>query len=243
MLRCMVPAQTSGKARPVPALAGLLAAMWLLGVCNPAQAQQADPEEPPAAAGGLGDLDALLGIEPEERPGADGDRGAEAEALDAIEGDLDRALDGQEVAQAFEDAVALMDDSARLLDGGGNTGIETQRLQAEAIRKLDVLIQNAQQQQQQQQSQSQQQQQQQQNQPNQQQQQQQQQQGDNQQEQEPPAGQDAQLAEAQAADLARWGALPARVRDALIQGADERFSTLYRRMTEQYFERLAEESP
>ncbi len=217
----------------------------LVGGVMAASALGQDASEPalptdPDAPAGLGDLDALLGVEPDAaRPG----QGAETGALDAIESELERALDGEAVAQTFEDAVRLMNDSAQRLAGMKDTGIDTQRMQAEAIRKLEVLIKNAQQQQQQSQSQQQQQQQQQQNQPNQQQQeQQQQQQGDNQQEMQPPGRQDGELAEAAAADLARWGALPARMRDALLQGADERFSTLYRGLTEKYFERLAEDA-
>jgi hypothetical protein len=200
-------------------------------------------EKPAEPSTGLGNLDELLGLEPAaEQPGQNTSGEAQAEALDAIEGELDRALSGQEASQAFEDAVALMQDSARRLASRRDAGIDTQRMQAEAIRKLDVLIQNAQQQQQQQQQQSQQQQQQQQQQPNQQQQQQQQQQGDNQEEMTPPAQQDAQFTAGQESDLAAWGSLPARMRDALLQGASERFSTLYRGMTEKYFEQLAEET-
>jgi len=38
-----------------------------------------------------------------------------------------------------------------------------------------------------------------------------------------------------------WGSLPARVREDLLEGLDERFSPLYREMTESYYQRLAEE--
>lgn len=38
-----------------------------------------------------------------------------------------------------------------------------------------------------------------------------------------------------------WGSLPARVREDLLEGLDERFSPLYREMTESYYRRLAEE--
>jgi len=38
-----------------------------------------------------------------------------------------------------------------------------------------------------------------------------------------------------------WGKLPARVRQDLQEGLDERFSPLYRDMTEDYYRRLAEE--
>jgi len=224
----------------------LMAMIPLVGVCSPLSAQDnsapkpapianADPEKTPPA--GLGNLDDLLGLERQDRREGDSSRG---EALDAIEGELDRALSGQEVTQAFQDAVALMGDSARRLSQRRDAGIDTQRMQTEAIRKLETLIEAAQQQQSQQQQQQQGQQQQQQ--PNQQQQQQQREQrGDNQDEMMPPGAQDAQLNPGQAADLAAWGALPARMRDALLQGASDRFSTLYRGMTERYFQQLAEE--
>ena len=39
-----------------------------------------------------------------------------------------------------------------------------------------------------------------------------------------------------------WGNLPPRVRDELLQGLSERFSPVYREMTEAYYRRLAEEA-
>lgn len=39
-----------------------------------------------------------------------------------------------------------------------------------------------------------------------------------------------------------WGNLPPRLRDELLQGVNERSSALYRRLTDAYFRRLAEES-
>ncbi len=38
-----------------------------------------------------------------------------------------------------------------------------------------------------------------------------------------------------------WGHLPARLRAELMQGLDERFSPIYKRLTEAYYRRLAEE--
>ena len=38
-----------------------------------------------------------------------------------------------------------------------------------------------------------------------------------------------------------WGNLPPRVRDELQQGLSEPFSSIYERLTEQYYQRLAEE--
>ena len=39
-----------------------------------------------------------------------------------------------------------------------------------------------------------------------------------------------------------WGNLPPRVRDELLQGSAERFSPIYRVLTEEYYRRLAEEN-
>lgn len=42
--------------------------------------------------------------------------------------------------------------------------------------------------------------------------------------------------------LNEWGSLPVRLRKQLMQGMEDRFSSLYRNLTEQYYRRLAEES-
>lgn len=189
-------------------------------------------------ASGLGYLDALLGLEPAP------DRGAEREAISEVE--LDRRLRGREAQQAFVQAVQQMEESATRLGNFQDTGIVTQRLQEEVIAKLDVLIRSAEEQQRQQSqsqqsqagSQSQQQQAQQQTDQTQAQQ---QSTGDprgNQQQGTPTA---AELAGAIESASAAWGALPPRVREALLQGLSERFSELYAQQTEAYFRRLAEE--
>ena len=38
-----------------------------------------------------------------------------------------------------------------------------------------------------------------------------------------------------------WGNLPPRLRDELLQGLEDRFSPLYRDLTELYYQRLAED--
>lgn len=43
--------------------------------------------------------------------------------------------------------------------------------------------------------------------------------------------------------LGLWGNLPPRLRDQLLQGLEDRFSSLYQNLTEQYYQRLAEENP
>ena len=41
---------------------------------------------------------------------------------------------------------------------------------------------------------------------------------------------------------AAWGALPDRLRGALLQGVADQYSALYERLTERYYQRLAEEA-
>lgn len=41
--------------------------------------------------------------------------------------------------------------------------------------------------------------------------------------------------------LSEWGNLPPRLRDQLLQGLEDRFSNLYKQMTEKYYQRLGEQ--
>lgn len=195
-----------------------------------AAAEPADEVEPT--------LDELLGIEEED--GASGD--------DATSVDLDRKLSGQEIGEAFDQAVRLMGDAAERVGKNSDVSVATQRVQEDALKRLDQLIasiEQNQQQQQQQQSQNQKQQQQQQ-QPSQQQ----QQAGKERREGkasdsneiDPPGLREGALGEGVESAKAAWGSLPARVRDMLVQGVSDRFSSTYRQMTEEYYKRLAEES-
>ncbi|MEN0019248.1 MAG: hypothetical protein AAF747_00025 [Planctomycetota bacterium] len=238
-----------------------LAPAWLalvvaagLATAQPATEPQAEPaEEPaeePAADQPLPGLDELLGLDEDEaEPGTDevADEGADDYVDRALAGE-----DGRSQPERFERAVDLMSRAGARLGASRDAGLATQRIQEDILRSLDDLIDEAQrrqQQQQQQQQGGQQQQGQQQSQPNQpraqqqqgQQQESQQAQGEGEQESMPPGRQDGALNDPEAADLAAWGNLPARLRDALVQGTNETFSTLYRRMTEQYYRRLAEE--
>ncbi len=197
--------------------------------------QPTDKQDAPGPA--LPGLDELLGI---DGPTSDG-----ARALpDPAERDLDRELSGEQVAEAFTRAVMLMGETADRLQIARDTSLTTQRMQEQIIRDLDTLIAQAEQNQQQQQQQgastssqpnSQQQ-------PNQPQPGQQPGQGDNRGEVSPPAQQAADLRPEENPDLASWGNLPERVRDALFQGAADQFSAVYRGMTEAYYRRLAEEA-
>lgn len=196
----------------------------------------AQPDPQPASP--LPSLDELLGlVEPGTQPPAD------------AASDLDRALSGEQAARdPFEAAVDLIQRSHTRLDTVADAGVATQRLQADALARLDQVIEQArarQQQSQQSSSSSSSSSQQQQEQPNQQRQAQSQQQ----------PGQSESNAEAMAPGLqgvtngpnidssgAAWGALPDRLRGALLQGVSDQYSALYERLTERYYQRLAEEA-
>ena len=193
----------------------------------------AQPEDEP-----LPSLDDLLGLEDEKKP-------EHETGPDAADAELDRQLaEAKPIADEFLEAVGLMRESAGRLAVQADTGVVTQRLQEDILRRLDELIDRAgQQSSSSSSSQSQQQQQQQQQQPNQQRREEQQQnQGEPSDKQEGPAGQEADLGAQAVLDGARWGNLPARLREALLQGSSDSYSSLYKSMTEAYYKRLAEEA-
>lgn len=193
------------------------------------------PADPPT-------LDDLLGIAPDKAPPKD-----KPPAADTTRAELDRMLSAKEAADQFKLAVDLMGQTAERLQASRDTGLATQRLQEDILRKLDMVINSAQQQQQQNQSRSRQQSQQdpsQQNQPNQQQQPGQRDQASSNPAQDtidPPTRREGPLSADLAARGARWGALPERVREALLQGNADKYSSLYPKQTEAYYKRLAEE--
>jgi hypothetical protein len=202
----------------------LLAAACL---AMPAHAQTTQPTDGPS----LPTLDDLLGI----ADGESGELGDEA---------LERKLSAQEAGERFEQAVVLMGDAAGRISGSGDLGLQTQRIQEDILRKLDQVIEAAQQQQSGggSSSSSSSQQQQQQQQPNQSSQGQAAQQpgGEPGEDNMPGASTDAQLNTGVAPDGVTWGNLPQRERDAVSQGVNDRYSALYRRLTELYYRRLAE---
>lgn len=205
-------------------------------------------------------LDELLGLKP--APGAKaptsppptgektptGAAGAPAGTPDPNKADLDRILTSAEIGDAFKQAIALMGDASGRLTGHADPGLDTQRIQADVIRRLDQLLASLDQQQQQQQQQGsgQPQEQQQQDAPGRPQQQSGQQQeaqgGDGNRTDMGPPRQDGTLKSEIESARAAWGALPARVRDMLLQGSSDRFSARYKTLTEEYYKRLAEES-
>ncbi|CAG0995811.1 hypothetical protein PHYC_02553 [Phycisphaerales bacterium] len=209
------------------------AILVLLMACGTASAQDVAPASPPADA--QPDLDELLGL---KKPGE-----AAPATLDTTRTELDRHLKPEEVTDEFAQAVGLMDESAHRLASAKDTGLDTQRLQSDALKRLDKLIEEAQQrggqkkqkQRQQQQQQDQQQAQKQSS----------QQQSDPQPSNQagtPQVGQQSgALTPPRPAESASWGNLPEHVRQALTEGRSDRFSSLYQQMTEQYYKRLAEE--
>lgn len=200
----------------------------------------------PATASGpvrrLPSLDELLGLAP---PGSTD--APVVELPDADRAALDRKLSAEDAAEAFQQAVQLMEQTAGRLADGRDPGLVTQRLQEDVVRKLDAVIAASTQNQSSSSSSSSSSEQEQQNQPNQSQQQQQQQQDARRDQQEgdpqdgqPPGRRDGALNNAQL-NAAAWGALPERLREALVQGSSDKFSSIYQTMTEQYYRRLAEE--
>ena len=206
-------------------------------VITPALAQ--DAADPPMGDS-LPSLDELLGTE--------GTASENTKAPDlpkeTVDEALDRLLSGQEIVDEFRAAADLMNRSARRLATSRDTGLATQRMQEDILRKLDTLIADAQQRSQQSSGSSS-------SSPSQQPQSTPQPaqtstpqsgRGDNRSATPPPGNRTGPLGPEQAADLAAWGALPSRMRDALLQGSSDRFSATYRRLTEAYYRTLAEES-
>lgn len=195
----------------------------------------------------LATLDALLGVPTAGGAASSNDR----VVSDVIRQRLDRLLE-QDAPEddEFKQAVALMNQSATRLEASGaltgDTSASTQRLQEEAIRKLDQLIAKAKKNKsqcdkpcQEGESKSEQEQQ---SQPQQAQasQHEQGQSGREQKGAELPAVRKAELRPALESARAAWGNLPDRVRSSLVQGAGDRFSREYQRLTEEYYKRLGE---
>jgi len=185
----------------------------------------------------LPSLDEMLGLETTDGDAGDAQRDRE----------LERELSAQEAAEALEQALVLMGDAAEQLSGD-EAGLTTQRIQEDILRKLDRVIASAQKNQNQSggspsssQSQGQQQQQ---SQPSPQQSGgQRASRGENTSDQiMPPGSTDASLKPQTLLDSASWGALPDRLRSALEQGVGDTFSSAYRRLTEAYYRRLAEQA-
>lgn len=195
----------------------------------------AAPQAPPSPPAPVPTLDELLGL-----------GGAAPGAGDPTRDDLNKRLADENPADLFEQAVGLMGATASRLGDAADTGLDTQRLQEDTLRKLDAMISQMRRQQQQQQQQKQRQQS-----PQEQQEQQRRLEQSTRQETrsadsqniDPPGRRDGALRPGLEAAKAAWGALPARIRDLLLQGSGEKFSSAYERMTEEYYRKLAEQKP
>ena len=209
----------------------------------------AQPEAKPAPQPHEPTLDELLGL-PNAKPAptkpADTvgpvpeDGGLKPDAPDRTKAELERELSPAEVSEAFEQAVQLMGQTADRLSSSRDPGLDTQRMQEDVIRKLDMLIDQAKKQQSKSKSKKNQK-------PDQSQQQQQQQQSSQQNSKtnDPKQGGGPDLmtggTHASPGGAAVWGNLPQHVRDALTEGQTDSFSSIYKTLTEKYYKRLAEE--
>lgn len=212
---------------------------------EPAPAEDETPQTEQLQQSDVPSLDELLGIEEEDTP----DSAAET-AERQQEQELQRRLAEQEVSDAFEVALTKMKLSAELLDVQLDTGLGTQRVQEEILTSLDTIIENAQKMQSQSasSSSSSSQQQQQQQSPGQQQRSQSQSDQRNQQPSdsnanlEPPPREEGPINSVIEESRKEWGTLPERIRQELYQGRREKFSSIYDRLTREYYKRLAEEA-
>lgn len=212
----------------------------------------------PAKKPAVKNLDDLLGL-PQDKPAAGAPEdaalpapeGADAAELDKNRADLERKLTNAELADRFRDAVRQMGESADRIAKGNDIGLVTQRLQEEIIKKLDLIVQQSQNQNSSSSSSSSDQQSNQQKDPGRQQSSRQQGKpseqnqagsGENKGEAMPPPGQDPQFKGRLDTARAAWGNLPERVRESLLQGSSDQFSSLYEAMTEAYYRKLAEEA-
>ncbi|MFN0010508.1 MAG: hypothetical protein ACKVS8_02565 [Phycisphaerales bacterium] len=202
----------------------------------------ASAQPAPAARKPLPTLDQLLGLAP-----ADGEPGSPATSPDAGRQELDQRLKEPSIDDQFEEAVGLMGRSASRLTTGNDTGLDTQRIQEDTLKKLDALISQMQKQQQQQQSKNSQQQPQpqgeQRDQPKPEQASRAEQRSNDSSMSDAPARRDGPLRPGLESAKAAWGALPARIREMLLQGSGEKFSSGYDKLTEDYYKKLAEQRP
>ncbi|MFM7051569.1 MAG: hypothetical protein ACKOYN_05465 [Planctomycetota bacterium] len=201
-------------------------------------------------------LDDLLGV-----PAGGGDRSAEDAAEREQAERLQRSLDEASLQDLVARALDGMKTASGRLTEKRDAGLGTQRIQEEVVLTLDRLLEEAQRQQQQQQqrsssSSSSRSQRQQQSDPSEQSQQQSQQQRQRQQRQqgqqpgssesgeaEPPPSEEGVAGGGELSESRiEWGRLPERVRDLVLQGRRDKVSSLYERLTREYYRRLAEEA-
>jgi hypothetical protein len=201
-------------------------------------------------------LDDLLGV-PTQQPG---DASDASSSSDAAEAEQRRRLEKSLAEASMEDlvtrAIGAMKGAAQRLSDQKDAGLGTQRLQEDALRSIDRLLEEAQRQQQQQKSQSRSSSRQQRSssedpsessQPS----------GQRQQdrqrgststsgesgEAEPPPSEEGTASDSELTESRiEWGRLPDRIREMVLQGRRDRVSSMYERLTREYYRRLAEEA-
>lgn len=198
-------------------------------------------------------LDDLLGVPAASKDEESSSDAAEREQRRRLERSLDEASLDDLVAKTLE---SMKGAAARLVDQK-DPGLGTQRLQEEALKSLDRLMEEAQRQQQQQQSSSSsrsrsRQQQNQNEDPSERQNGQSQPQSSRGQRSassgdsanvEPPPPEDGSVTGSELSESrVEWGRLPDRIREMVLQGRRDRVSTIYERLTREYYRRLAEEA-
>jgi len=216
----------------------------VLGITAQVTALFQDTQDPDEKRDPPPSLDDLLGLETDESE-VQADEAARAES----ERELQRRLDEKEITDAFLVALDKMATSATRLGELFDTGLATQRVQQDILAKLDQLIDKAREMQslgqasasrstssQSGRSQN----------PGQR-----KNQANNSQRRDgPPQGsQEGNPPPRQEGDMhtilqeggVEWGNLPERIRQDLLQGRNDKFSSMYRRLTEEYYKRLAEE--
>lgn len=212
--------------------------MVSLGLGEPPAPPPAQPPPAPSEPS----LDDLLGI-PKGTPKDPKAPPAEAPP-DPSKGELNRQLSPQESQDDFETAVSLMDETAQHLQKSADAGIDTQRLQKQVLEKLDKLIDQARKQNSKSKSKSK------------------SKQNSDSQSQNQKTQQSSQAANQQQSTnsvgennvpmtqgklnpppggSAAWGKLPERLRDALMQGRDDKYSSVWEVYTREYYKRLAEQ--
>lgn len=206
--------------------------------------QDPDPQAEPAR-GEEQSLDELLKIQPAGEPRA---KTGEPSPLPPPPAPADQPIEDEPTTQPFQLAVEGMQEAADRLGAHRDPGIQTQRVQEQVVRRLDAIISQMRQSQ----SKSKQQKPQQQDSGSKEQSGQQEQADANQtggQEAAQQIGSRSQVKSDQLSDeplkeqFDEWGNLPPRMRDAIRQGFQESFSSLYEELTKRYYTRLAEETP
>ena len=219
-----------------------------------AKAEQKPAQDPPKADTPRS-LDDLLGVPNSESSGASAEDAARREQ----EKRLEQSLNEASMSDLVQRAVDGMKSASERLSDAKDAGLGTQRIQEDVVKTLDRLLAEAQRQQKKSSSSSkssskrsskddpsEQ---------NGQQQKQQQQQRKRQQGSQPSSSSDSNddsrngtrddaVAETQelAESRIEWGRLPERVRELVLQGRRDRVSTIYERLTREYYRRLAEEA-